>query len=185
MKKTALVVLVMASALAYSACAKKAPPAPPPPPAVAPEPPPPAPPPPPRPEPAPVVDEYARLKAMSAEEIEKSGLLAEVFFDYDKAEIREQDRAVLAKDAEALKRFDFLRVTVEGHCDERGAVDYNLALGDRRAKAAYDYLVSLGVPADRLKVVSYGKEIPVCAQSNEECWQKNRRAHFTVTGKTK
>ncbi len=162
MKKTALVVLALAATLAFSACAKKAPPAPPPPPPVAPEAPPPAPPPPPRPEVAPVVDEYARLKAMSAEEIEKSGLLAEVFFDYDKAEIREQDRAVLAKDAEALKRFDFLRVTVEGHCDERGAVDYNLALGDRRAKAAYDYLVSLGVPADRLKVVSYGKEVPVC-----------------------
>jgi peptidoglycan-associated lipoprotein len=184
MKKTALVVLAVASALAFSACAKKAPPAPPPPPPpVAPEAPPPAPPPPPRPEVKPVVDEYARLKAMSAEEIEKSGLLADVFFDFDKAEIREQDRAVLAKDAEALKRFDFLRVTVEGHCDERGAVDYNLALGDRRAKAAYDYLVSLGVPADRLKVVSYGKEVPVCTQSNEECWQKNRRAHFTVTGK--
>ena len=184
MKKTALVVLALASALALSACAKKAPPAPPPPPPpLVPEAPPPAPPPPPRAEVAPVVDEYARIKAMSAEEIEKSGLLAEVFFDYDKAEIREQDRAVLAKDAEVLKRFDFLRVTVEGHCDERGAVDYNLALGDRRAKAAYDYLVSLGVPADRLKVVSYGKEVPVCTQSNEECWQKNRRAHFTVTGK--
>jgi peptidoglycan-associated lipoprotein len=184
MKKTALVVLALASALAFSACAKKAPPAPPPPPPpVAPEAPPPAPPPPPRPEVKPVVDEYARLKAMSAEEIEKSGLLAPVFFDFDKAEIREQDRAALAKNAEALKRFDFLRVTVEGHCDERGTVDYNLALGDRRAKAAYDYLVSLGVPADRLKVVSYGKEVPVCTQSNEECWQKNRRAHFTVTGK--
>lgn len=183
MKKTALVVLALAATIAFSACAKKAPPAPPPPPPVAPEAPPPAPPPPPRPEPAPVVDEYARLKAMSAEEIEKSGLLAEVYFDFDKAEIREQDRAILSKNADALKRFDFLRITVEGHCDERGAVDYNLALGDRRAKAAYDYLVSLGVPADRLKVVSYGKEVPVCAQSNEECWQKNRRAHFTVTGK--
>ena len=184
MKKTVLVVLALAATIAFSACAKKAPPAPPPPPPVAPEAPPPAPPPPPRPEAAPVVDEYARLKAMSAEEIEKSGLLAEVYFDYDKADIREQDRAVLAKDAEALKQFDFLRVTVEGHCDERGTVEYNLALGERRAKAAYDYLVSLGVPADRLKMVSYGKEVPVCTQSNEECWQRNRRAHFTVTGKT-
>ena len=185
MKKTVLVVLALAAATAFTACAKKAPPAPPPPPPVAPEAPPPAPPPPPKPEVAPVVDEYARLKAMSAEEIEKSGLLKEVYFDFDKADIREPDRATLAQNADALKRFDFLRVTVEGHCDERGTVEYNLALGERRAKAAHDYLVSLGVPADRLKTVSYGKEVPVCTQSSEDCWQRNRRAHFTVTGKTK
>ena len=186
MKKTVLVVLALAAATAFTACAKKAPPAPPPPPPpLAPEAPPPAPPPPPRPEVAPVVDEYARLKSMSAEDIEKSGLLAEVYFDFDKADIREQDRALLSKNADALKRFDFLRITVEGHCDERGTVEYNLALGERRAKAAHDYLVSLGVPADRLKTVSYGKEVPACAQSNEECWQRNRRVHFTVTGKSK
>jgi peptidoglycan-associated lipoprotein len=122
---------------------------------------------------------------MSAEDIEKSGLLKEVFFDFDKADIREQDRATLSHNADALKRFDFLRITVEGHCDERGTVEYNLALGERRAKAAYDYLVSLGVAADRLKTVSYGKEVPVCTQSTEECWQRNRRAHLMVTGKTK
>jgi peptidoglycan-associated lipoprotein len=184
MKKTVLVVVALAAATAFTACAKKAPPAPPPPPPVAPEAPPPAPPPPPKAEPAPVLDEYARLKAMSAEEIEKSGLLKEVYFDFDKADIRESDRGALSQNADALKRFDFLRVTVEGHCDERGTVEYNLALGERRAKAAYDYLVSLGVPADRLKTVSYGKEVPVCTQSNEDCWQRNRRAHFTVTGKT-
>jgi peptidoglycan-associated lipoprotein len=184
MKKTVLVVLALAAAAAFTACAKKAPPAPPPPPPVAPEAPPPAPPPPPKPEVAPVVDEYARLKAMSAEEIEKTGLLKEIFFDFDKSDIREPDRAILSRNADALKRFDFLRVTVEGHCDERGTVEYNLALGERRAKAAYDYLVSLGVPADRLKTVSYGKEVPVCTQSNEDCWQRNRRAHFTVAGKT-
>jgi peptidoglycan-associated lipoprotein len=183
MKKTVLVVLALAAVTSLAACAKKAPPAPPPPPPVAPEAPPPAPPPPPRPEAAPVVDEYARLKAMSAEEIEKSGLLKEILFDFDKAEIREQDRATLSQNAAALKRFDFLRITVEGHCDERGTVEYNLALGERRAKAALDYLLSLGVEADRLKTVSYGKEVPVCTQSTEDCWQKNRRAHFTVTGK--
>jgi peptidoglycan-associated lipoprotein len=183
MKKTALTVMALALATAFAACAKTPPPPPPPPP-VAPEAPPPAPPPPPKPEPAPVVDEYARLKAMSAEEIEKSGLLAEVYFDFDRAVIRDQDRAALAKNADALKKFDFLKVTVEGHCDERGTVEYNLALGERRARAAYDYLVSLGVPADRLKTVSYGKEVPVCTQSSEDCWQRNRRAHFTVTGKT-
>ena len=74
---------------------------------------------------------------------------------------------------------------MEGHCDERGTVEYNLALGERRAKAAYDYLVSLGVAAGHMKTVSYGKEVPVCTQATEECWQRNRRAHFTVTGKTK
>jgi peptidoglycan-associated lipoprotein len=180
MKKTALILLVAAMATA-PACGKKPAPAPPPPAPVAPEPPPPAPPPP-RAEAPPVVDEYARLKAMSAEEIEKSGLLADVHFDFDRSEIRDADRAALTKNAEALKRFDFLRVTVEGHCDERGTVEYNLALGERRARSAYDYLVSLGVPAARLKTVSYGKEVPVCQVSNEDCWQRNRRAHFTVTG---
>jgi peptidoglycan-associated lipoprotein len=155
------------------------------PPPVVPEAPPPAPPPAPRAEAPPQVDEYARLKAMSAEEIEKSGLLGEIYFEFDKADIRDADRATLQKNAAALKRFDFLRITIEGHCDERGTVEYNLALGERRARAAYDYVVSLGVPADRLKTVSYGKEVPVCQQSTEECWQKNRRAHFTVSGKTK
>jgi peptidoglycan-associated lipoprotein len=121
---------------------------------------------------------------MSAEEIEKSGLLGEIYFEFDRADIRDADRGTLQKNADALKRFDFLRVTVEGHCDERGTVEYNLALGERRARAAYDYLVSLGVPADRLKTVSYGKEVPVCQASTEDCWQKNRRGHFTVTGKT-
>ena len=145
-KKAALMLLAVAVVASVAACGKKPAPAPPPPPPpVAPEAPPPAPPPAPRPEVKPQVDEYARLRAMSAEEIEKSGLLAEVFFDFDRADIRDADRATLAKNADALKRFDFLRVTVEGHCDERGTVEYNLALGERRARAAYDYLVSLGV----------------------------------------
>ena len=186
MKKTALVVLA-ASVLALApACGPKKPPVAPAPPApVVPEAPPPAPPPAPRAEAPPQVDEYARLKAMIPEEIEKSGLLGEIYFEFDKADIRDADHATLQKNAAALKRFDFLIIRIEGHCDERGTVEYNLALGERRARAAYDYIVSLGVPADRLKTVSYGKEVPVCQQSTEECWQKNRRAHFTVTGKTK
>ena len=185
MKKATLVLLAFAAIATVAACGKKPAPAPPPPPPVAPAPPPPAPPPAPRPEVQPQLDEYARLRAMSAEEIERSGLLGEIYFDFDRSEIRDADRAMLTKNADALKKYDFLRVTVEGHCDERGTVEYNLALGDRRAKAAYDYLVSLGVPADRLKTVSYGKEVPVCQAATEECWQKNRRGHFTVTGKTK
>jgi peptidoglycan-associated lipoprotein len=186
MKKRVLVVLALATVVGLSACAKKKmPPPPAPPPPAAPETPPPAPPPPPREEVVPQVDEYARLKAMSADEIERMGLLAEIHFDFDKADIREGDRAVLSKNADVLKKYDFLRVTVEGHCDERGTVEYNLALGERRAKAASDYLVTLGVPAERLKTVSYGKEVPLCQESNETCWQRNRRAKFTVTGKTK
>ena len=183
MRHTAII-LALAAAVSFAACGKKTPPpAPPPPPPVAPEPPPPAPPPP-KPEVKPQVDEYARLKAMASDEIDRLGLLQEIYFDLDKSDIREADRAALSKNAETLKKFDFLKVTVEGHCDERGTVDYNLALGERRARAAYDYLVSLGVPADRLWTVSYGKEIPVCSESTEDCWQRNRRAKLTVSGKT-
>ena len=182
MKQTAII-LTLAAAVSFVACGKKPPPpAPPPPPPVAPAPPPPAPPP--KPEVKPQVDEYSRLKSMDSDEIDRLGLLSEVYFDLDKSEIREADRANLSKNAEALKKFDFLRVTVEGHCDERGSVEYNLALGERRARAAFDYLVSLGVAADRLRTVSYGKEVPVCSASSEECWQRNRRAKFTVSGKT-
>jgi peptidoglycan-associated lipoprotein len=185
MKKPVLLVIALAFLVTLPACGKKKMPPPPPPAPVAPEAPPPAPPPPAQPEVAPQVDEYARLKAMTADEIDKLGLLGTVYFDLDRAEIREADRATLGKDAEVLKKYDFLRVTVEGHCDERGTIEYNLALGQRRAQAAIDYLVSLGVPAERLKNVSYGKEIPVCSESNEACWQKNRRAKPTVTSKAK
>jgi peptidoglycan-associated lipoprotein len=185
MKKPATIILALAVAGSLGACGKKTPPPAPPPPPVAPEAPPPAPPPAPKPEVAPQVDEYTRLQSMSAEEIDKLGILDEVHFDFDKSDIRESERPILQKDADVLKRFDFLKVTLEGHCDERGTVEYNLALGERRARSVYDYLASLGVPADRMKTVSYGKEVPVCTESNEACWQRNRRVHFTITGKTK
>ena len=181
--KLSPIILMLAAAVSIAACSKKPPPAPPPPPPVAPEPPPPAPPPP-KPEVKPEVDEYTRLQRMQSDELDRLGLLDAIHFDLDKSDIRESDRAVLAKNAETLKKFDFIKVTVEGHCDERGSVEYNLALGERRARAAYDYLVSLGVPADRLRTVSYGKEIPLCTESNEDCWQRNRRAKFTISGKT-
>jgi peptidoglycan-associated lipoprotein len=181
MKKSALVVALI-GVVAIIGCGKKTPPPPPPaPPPAAPTAPPPAPPP--KPEVAPQVDEYARIKAMSTDEIDRMGLLAEIHFDFDRSDIRDVDRPVLSKNAEVLKRFDFLVVTIEGHCDERGTVEYNLALGERRARAAYDYLASLGVPAARLKTVSYGKEVPLCQESNEECWYRNRRDKFTVSGK--
>lgn len=181
MRQSALLVLLVAT-LAFTGCGKTPPPPPPAPPP-APAAPPPAPPPATLP-PAPQIDEYAKLRQTPADEIDRMGLLADIHFDFDKSDLRDSDRQILNKNAEVLKKFDFLKVTVEGHCDERGTVEYNLALGERRAKAAYDYLVSLGVTADRLKTVSYGKEIPLCKESTEGCWARNRRCKFTVTGKT-
>jgi len=107
----------------------------------------------------------------------------DAYFDYDKSDIRGDARDVLSRDAAAIKSIltDFPNavIVVEGHCDERGSADYNLGLGDRRAEAAKDFLVNMGIPADRLKTISYGKERPVCTESNESCWQRNRRAHFS------
>lgn len=130
------------------------------------------PPPPPAPEPK---------KETLAERLAKE--VQDAYFDYDKSDIREDARAILTKNADALKSiladFPSAVVTVEGHCDERGSAEYNLALGDRRATATKNFLVQLGVSADKLKTVSYGKERPTCTESNEGCWQKNRRAHFS------
>jgi peptidoglycan-associated lipoprotein len=113
-----------------------------------------------------------------------SGSVVDAFFDYDKSDIREDARAALTKDADALKAifssFPDATITVEGHCDERGSAEYNLALGDRRASAAKDFLTQLGVPGDKLKTISYGKERPQCTDHDEGCWQKNRRAHFST-----
>jgi peptidoglycan-associated lipoprotein len=179
MRLSVLAVAIVA-ALSFAACGGNPPPEPPPPPP-APTPPPPAPTPEPTPEP--VKSQYDTLRELSVEEIDRQGLFGEIFFELDRSDIRESDRATLQQNAENLKKFDFLVVTVEGHCDERGTVEYNLALGERRAQASYDYLVSLGVPAERLKTISYGKEVPTCRESNEACWGRNRRGHFTVTGK--
>jgi len=108
--------------------------------------------------------------------------LQDVLFDYDSNNLREDSRAILLADAEALKRIfaDFPNATiyVEGHCDERGSAEYNLGLGDRRASSAREFLTQQGVPGDRLKTISYGKERPVCTEATESCYQRNRRAHF-------
>jgi peptidoglycan-associated lipoprotein len=180
--RTPALVAVAILAIGLAACGpKKMEPVPPRP--TAPETPPPAPPPP---APRDLVsqeDEYKRLQGMSTDEINRMGLLPDIHFDFDRADIREGDRQTLTRNAENLKKFDFLRVTVEGHCDERGTVEYNLALGERRSRAALDYLVQLGVPPDRLKSVSYGKEVPLCREASEDCWARNRRGTFTVTGK--
>lgn len=104
----------------------------------------------------------------------------DAFFDYDSAEIRSDARAVLQNDADFLKAYPQARVTIEGHCDERGSTEYNLALGDRRANAVKEYLVSLGVSTGQLTTTSFGKEKPFCTESNEGCWQQNRRGHFVL-----
>lgn len=104
-----------------------------------------------------------------------------VHFDYDRYDILESDRAVLQRQAAWLGKYPSVRVTVEGHCDERGTREYNLALGARRANAVKEYLVSLGVSTGRLETISYGKERPMCTESSESCWAQNRRGVSTIT----
>ncbi len=104
--------------------------------------------------------------------------VADLYFDYDSAEVRPDARPILQKDADFFKKYPTMRITIEGHCDERGSTEYNLALGDRRANAIKQYLVSLGIGADRLNTVSYGKEKPFCMETTESCYAKNRRGHF-------
>jgi peptidoglycan-associated lipoprotein len=111
------------------------------------------------------------------------GYLQDAYFDYDQSDLRDDARTVLSSNAEWLKRYRTIQVLVEGHCDERGTSAYNLALGDRRANAARDYLDSLGVGASRIRTVSYGKERPSCTDATEDCYQRNRRAHFVITAK--
>ena len=107
----------------------------------------------------------------------------DAYFDYDKSDIRPDARDALTHNAGLLKQIftqdPNFTVVVEGHCDERGSAEYNLALGDRRATAAKEFLVQLGIPADRMKTISYGKERPQCTDANEACWQKNRRGHLS------
>jgi peptidoglycan-associated lipoprotein len=102
----------------------------------------------------------------------------DAYFDLDKADIRPDARAALSKTAEFFRNYPQIKATIEGHCDERGSTEYNLGLGDRRATAVKQYLVSLGISADRLSTVSYGKEKPFCMESTEACYQQNRRGHF-------
>jgi peptidoglycan-associated lipoprotein len=109
--------------------------------------------------------------------------IQDAYFDYDKHDIRSDAQKTLSEDAHALtdilKDYPDYKLTVEGYCDERGSDEYNLALGDARAKQAKEFLVGLGIPSAQLKTVSYGKAKPVCTDENEGCWQKNRRAHIT------
>jgi peptidoglycan-associated lipoprotein len=121
--------------------------------------------------------------AAANEHAYSAGLLGDVYFDFDKADLTETSRSRLARNAEFLRAHPEFQLSIEGHCDERGTNEYNLALGERRAAAAKDYLVSLGVAGGRLRTVSYGEERPQCTQSDESCWSLNRRAHFLITGR--
>jgi peptidoglycan-associated lipoprotein len=182
-------VIALGLLLTAAGCAKKAP-APPiaaaPLPAVEPAPPSPPPPvpPPSAPETPPMAlsdDEIFARKTL--DELNAEGLLGDVFFDLDRADLREDARAVLLRHAQWLSRWSSTRITVEGHCDERGTPEYNLALGERRAAAIRAYLTDLGVVPDRMLAVSKGKESPICIDQTEDCWQRNRRGHFVFTAK--
>jgi peptidoglycan-associated lipoprotein len=113
----------------------------------------------------------------------ESSMLKDIHFNFDKYDIRPEDAVILKENAALLKRFSNVKVQIEGHCDERGTVEYNLALGERRANKTKDYLVSLGISTDRISTISYGKERPLDPSHNEEAWAKNRRAHTIITAK--
>jgi peptidoglycan-associated lipoprotein len=119
----------------------------------------------------------------SLDEINRNSPLKPLFFEYDSSDVSAEGRTLLDANAAVMKKYPTWTVTIEGHCDERGTAEYNLALGERRAVAARAYLVSLGIPADRLRTVSYGKEFPFDAGHDESAYVKNRRAHFVITAK--
>jgi peptidoglycan-associated lipoprotein len=178
--RTAAVALLVTS-LAVSACGKKpAPPpapqpAPAPPPTTAPAPPAPTPPPPATPPaPTPIVEE-------TVDDLNKKGVLKSAFFALDSYALSDAARAAVQANADELKKRSAAKVLIEGHADSRGTSEYNLALGERRAAATRDYLVSLGVAADRVTTVSKGKEQPFCKEETESCWQQNRVGYFLFT----
>lgn len=121
------------------------------------------------------------LDALRRGETPGAGPLKDVNFDFDSAALSEPARATLKANADWLKTNAAARVQIEGHCDERGTAEYNMALGAKRAQAAMDYLATLGIAANRLSTISYGEEIPVCKEKTEACWARNRRARFVVS----
>ena len=186
-----LMVLAVLMTMVVGACGKK------PAPVARPMPPPavdpatsgnPAPPPP----PTPVVEPPVVMPPMPADDaiagkslddLNRDSPLKPLFFGLDKFEVSEEGQRVLQENATIMKKFPTWSITIEGHCDERGTAEYNLSLGERRALAAKTYLVSLGIPADKVKTVSYGKEFPFDPGHEDNAWSKNRRAHFVITAK--
>jgi peptidoglycan-associated lipoprotein len=183
------IALSAALAVAVAGCHKKAPatvppPPPPPPPTAPPSPPPPARPPAPAPAPAPrPLSEEEVFARKSVDQLNAERPMDDVFFDLNKEELREDAKPSLQKDADWLKKWSSVQVSLEGHCDSRGSAEYNLGLGNRRAAAIKTYLVNLGVPASRVNAISKGKEQPFCNEENESCWSQNRRGHFIITAK--
>ncbi len=182
MKK--LLILSIACLLVFSfvtSCKKKVEQAPPPPPQVKEQPPmekveqPPAKP--------PVLTEQEIFERKTLEELNAEKPMGMIHFDYDKFFIRDDAKSTLEANAAFLKKWRSVNLLIEGHCDERGTEEYNLALGEKRAKSTYDYLISLGISSGRLKIISYGKSQPVDMGHNEIAWQKNRRAQFTIIEK--
>jgi peptidoglycan-associated lipoprotein len=186
----AQVVLVLLLTVLVGACSKKTPPV------ARPMPPPmtntgggapPAPPEPPSPvaEPVPVppMPVEDTIGSRSLDDLNRDSPLRPLFYGLDSADVSSEGQQVLQANAAVLKKYPTWQVTIEGHCDERGTAEYNLALGERRALAAKNYLVSLGVPADNVRTVSYGKEFPFEPSHDEAAWSKNRRAHFVITAK--
>lgn len=119
----------------------------------------------------------------SLQEVNAEAPIKMIHFDFDKFNIREDAKPVLEINAQWLKKWKTVKILIEGHCDERGTEEYNLSLGEKRAKSTFDYLMSLGISPERLKTISYGKSQPLDQASNEIAWQKNRRAQFTIIEK--
>lgn len=123
------------------------------------------------------------IGAMTLEELNASALIEDVLFDYDSAELADEARRTLERSAEWLASHPTVRILIEGHCDERGTVEYNLSLGEERARAARDYLRQLGVGDERMRILSYGKEFPLDPGHTESAWRRNRRAHLAIVAK--
>ena len=186
----ALLVLVLLLTVVVAACKGKAKPPvarPMPPPMVDPATNPPPPPGPPQPVSEPVVvppmPAEDTIGTKSLDDLNRDSPLRPLFFPLDSSDVSSEGQQLLQANAAVLKKYPTMQITIEGHCDERGTAEYNLALGERRALAAKNYLVSLGIAADKVKTVSYGKEFPFDAGHDESAWSKNRRAHFVITAK--
>jgi len=140
-------------------------------------------------EPPPPVEDKVEDPLMSADlqivndELRRRGFSADVYFQYDESSLSDESRERLARNAELLRAQPQFMLTIEGHADERGTNEYNLALGERRANAVRDYLTSLNVDGARMRTLSYGEERPVCTSSDESCWSQNRRGHLVITGR--
>jgi peptidoglycan-associated lipoprotein len=185
-----LMVIAVLVTLTIGACAKKQPPVarPMPPPSANPTTGGVAPPPPPQPvnepvlvPPEPMADDS--IAGKSLDDLNRDSPLKPLFFELDSSDVSADGQRILQENAAIMKKYPGWQITIEGHCDERGTAEYNLALGERRALAAKNYLVSLGVPADKVKTVSYGKEFPFDPGHDDGAWLKNRRAHFVITAK--